>query len=84
MQAGVPVVATRAGSLPEVLGDGALLVDPGDHDGLVAALDASVSDDSLRGRLSAAGTTWSRRFTWEGCGAGLEELYRDVAGGAGA
>jgi len=84
MQAGVPVVATRAGSLPEVLGDGALLVDPGDHDGLVAALDASVSDDSLRGRLSAAGTTWSRRFTWDGCGAGLEELYRDVAGGAGA
>ena len=40
MRAGVPVVATRAGSLPEVLGDGALLVDPGDHDGLVEALDA--------------------------------------------
>ena len=29
MRAGVPVVATRAGSLPEVLGDGALLVEPG-------------------------------------------------------
>ena len=33
MRAGVPVVATRAGSLPEVLGDAALLVEPGDHDG---------------------------------------------------
>ena len=83
MRAGVPVVATRAGSLPEILGDGALLVDPGDHDGLVAALDASVSDESLRGRLVAAGAAWSDRFTWEACGAGLEELYRDVAGGAG-
>ena len=34
MSAGVPVVATRAGSLPEVLGDGAFLVDAGDDDGV--------------------------------------------------
>ncbi len=84
MRAGVPVVATRAGSLPEILGDGALMVDPGDHDGLVEALDASVSDQTLRGKLVAAGSAWSGRFTWEGCGAGLEELYRDVVGGTGA
>ena len=38
MRAGVPVVATRAGSVPEVVGDGALLVDPGDTEGLAAAL----------------------------------------------
>ena len=80
MRAGVPVVATRAGSLPEVLGDGALLVDPGDHDGLAAALDACLADDALRARLIAAGSAWSARFTWERCGAGLEDLYRDAAG----
>ena len=62
MRAGVPVVATRAGSLPEVLGDGALLVDPGDHDGLVAALDACLGDEALRARLVAAGTAWSARL----------------------
>src|SRR6202044_1261327 len=39
MAAGVPVVATRAGSLPEVLGDGAFMVDVGDHDGLAEALE---------------------------------------------
>jgi glycosyltransferase involved in cell wall biosynthesis len=81
MRAGVPVVATRAGSLPEVLGNGALLVEPGDHDALVLALEASLVDDALRRRLIAAGTTWSSRFSWERCGAGLEELYGDAAGG---
>ena len=84
MRAGVPVVATRAGSLPEVLGDAALMVEAGDHDGLVAALDACLADDSLRARLRGAGVAWSARFSWDRCGAGLEELYRDAAGGAGA
>ncbi len=84
MRAGVPVVATRAGSLPEVLGDAALMVDAGDHDGLVAALDASLADDSLRRTLHAAGVAWSARFSWDRCGAGLEELYRAAADGASA
>ena len=83
MRAGVPVVASRAGSLPEVLGDGALLVDPGDHGALVEALDACVADEALRARLAAAGTAWAARFSWERCGAGLEALYRDAAGGHG-
>jgi glycosyltransferase involved in cell wall biosynthesis len=83
MRAGVPVVATRAGSLPEVLGDGAVLVDPGDHDGLVDALDTCLGDDALRQRLVAAGTAWSARYSWERCGAGLEALYRDAAVGRG-
>ncbi len=79
MRAGVPVVATRAGSLPEVLGDGALLVDAGDDEGLVDALDAVLGDEALRGRLVAAGTAWCARYTWERCGEGLEALYRDAA-----
>ena len=61
MRAGVPVVATRAGSLPEVLGDGALLVDAGDHGGLVEALEAVLGDEALRDRLIAAGTDWCAR-----------------------
>ncbi len=49
MAAGVPVVATRAGSLPEVLGDGACMVDVGDHDGLVEALDDVLTTQSSGG-----------------------------------
>jgi glycosyltransferase involved in cell wall biosynthesis len=64
MGAGVPVVATRAGSLPEVCGDGADLVAVGDADALAAAL-ARVLDDGAhraalvtRGRAVAAGYDW--------------------------
>jgi glycosyltransferase involved in cell wall biosynthesis len=80
MRAGVPVVATRAGSVPEVVGDGALLVDPGDTDGLAAALARCLVDDTARRDLVAAGTAWATRFSWESCGTGLERLYRDAAG----
>jgi glycosyltransferase involved in cell wall biosynthesis len=80
MQAGVPVVATRAGSLPEVLGDGALLVDPRDVDGLAAALERCLVDESVRRDLVAAGTSWVARFSWKACAAGLEQLYRDALG----
>jgi glycosyltransferase involved in cell wall biosynthesis len=83
MRAGVPVVATRAGSLPEVLGDAAALVEPGDHDGLVDALGRCLGDEEERGRLIAAGTEWSARYSWERCGEGLETLYRDAAAGRG-
>jgi glycosyltransferase involved in cell wall biosynthesis len=79
MRAGVPVVATRAGSLPEVLGDAAVLVEPGDHDGLVEALARCLDDEAERHRLITAGTAWSARYSWERCGEGLETLYRDAA-----
>jgi glycosyltransferase involved in cell wall biosynthesis len=78
MQAGVPVVATGVGSLPEVLGDGALLVEPGDLDGLAGALSGCLDDEALRTRLIAAGESWVRRFSWDRCGAELEQLYRDA------
>jgi glycosyltransferase involved in cell wall biosynthesis len=79
MRAGVPVVATRAGSLPEVLGDAAALVEPGDHNGLVEALARCLGDEVERHRLVAAGTAWSDRYSWQRCGEGLETLYRDAA-----
>ncbi len=78
MRAGVPVVATKVGSLPEVLGDGALLVDSDDDAGLAAAIEGCLEDEALRTRLVAAGTRWVERFSWERCGEGLEQLYRDA------
>jgi glycosyltransferase involved in cell wall biosynthesis len=83
MRAGVPVVATRAGSLPEVLGDGARLVGVGDHDGLAEALGRLLDDAAARAALVAAGSARVAGFGWDRCGAGLEALYRDVDGGRG-
>jgi glycosyltransferase involved in cell wall biosynthesis len=80
MRAGVPVVATRAGSLPEILGDAALTVEPGDIHGLAEGLDACLTDEAVSRRLTAAGRVRSTSFSWERCGDGLEALYRDAAG----
>ena len=62
MAAGVPVVATSTGSIPEVVGEAALLVAPGDADALGQAVSALASDASLRARLIAAGRAQCERF----------------------
>jgi len=79
MVAGVPVVATAAGAVPEVVGDGAWTVPPGDvgalADRLVEVLDGGPDVDALvvRGRARGA------MFTWDACATGLSDLYRDAA-----
>jgi glycosyltransferase involved in cell wall biosynthesis len=78
MSVGVAVVATRTGSLPEVLGDGADLVPVGDVSALAEALANVLDDDGHRRALSARGRARAAEFTWERCAAGLDELYRDV------
>jgi glycosyltransferase involved in cell wall biosynthesis len=78
MAAGVPVVTTTAGALPEVVGDGALLVDPGDRDGLAAALDRVLRGGADTDELVARGLERSRLFTWGACADGLAQLYRDA------
>jgi glycosyltransferase involved in cell wall biosynthesis len=79
MRAGVPVVAARAGALPEVLGDAALLVDPSSPDALADALHAAVSDDATRVRLRTAGHERVARYTWARATDELVALYRRLA-----
>jgi glycosyltransferase involved in cell wall biosynthesis len=76
MAAGVPVVATAAGSLPEVLGDAALLVPVGDDAALAEALVAVLEDGGLRHRLVEAGARQAAGYSWERCAEGLVSLYR--------
>jgi len=79
MRAGVPVVAARAGALPEVLGDAAMLAEPSSVPALAAALHDAVSDDATRARLVAAGRERGARYTWERATGELVELYRRLA-----
>jgi glycosyltransferase involved in cell wall biosynthesis len=79
MVAGVPVVATTAGALPEVIGDGAALVAPGDADALASAIDTLLVDDEARADLVARGRRRIARFSWKECAAGLASLYRDAS-----
>ena len=76
MAAGTPVVTTRAGSLPEVVGDAALVVDPGDADGLGQAIAQLLDDPARADAQRAAGLARSRLYSWDATTAGLVELYR--------
>lgn len=78
MSAGVPVVAARAGALPEVLGDAALLVDPADVEGLAEGLDRVLDDDALRATLIARGHEQAARFSWDRAAGDFSALYRDL------
>ena len=55
MACGAPVVASNVSSLPEVVGDAGLLVDPTDEDALAAALERIAGDPALRARLRELG-----------------------------
>jgi glycosyltransferase involved in cell wall biosynthesis len=85
MACGVPLVATTAGALPEVVGrDGetGLMVRPGDPGQLAAALDLALGDRALRERLAVAGRARVvERFTWLRTAEGISREYRRVMAG---
>lgn len=83
MAAGVPVVASRAGALPEVLDGAAILVEPSDPDALAAGL-ARVLDDPAAARdLATRGRQHAARYRWEDAAEAFAHLYRDVAAASG-
>jgi len=65
MACGVPVITSNTSSLPEVVGDAALLVNPYDIDAIADALARLLEDAELRQRLREAGLARARLFSWE-------------------
>lgn len=65
MTCGVPLVSSRAGSLGEVAGDAAILVDPQSEEEMASGMRRGLSDDALRGRLIEAGLERVREFSWD-------------------
>ncbi|MGQ9815841.1 MAG: glycosyltransferase family 4 protein, partial [Candidatus Roseilinea sp.] len=78
MACGVPVVASNASSLPEVVGDAGLLVDPLDVDGLAEALIRAVTDEAWRAQAIARGLARARQFTWRRSAEQLLAVYDAV------
>jgi glycosyltransferase involved in cell wall biosynthesis len=79
MSAGTAVVATRAGAIPDVVGDAAMLVIPGDVDGLAGAIERLLSDDGLRRDLIERGRRRASEYTWDRTADGLAAVYAEVA-----
>ena len=78
MACGTPVLASNTASLPEVVGDAALTVDPRDEDALVSQLERGLTDRELRDRLGVSGRAQASRFTWERCAAETLAVYDAV------
>lgn len=83
MTLGLPVVASRRGALPEVLGEAAIFVEPDDPSGIAAAMEQILGDPDTPTRLGAAGVSRAREFRWEDGAARVHAAYTSASMGAG-
>jgi alpha-1,3-rhamnosyl/mannosyltransferase len=67
MSHGVPVACSKAGALPEVCGDAAVLFDPRSIEAIASAMGILLDDSKLRERLSRAGQARAAQFSWKKC-----------------
>jgi glycosyltransferase involved in cell wall biosynthesis len=72
LAAGIPLVTTAQGDIPDLVGAAGLLVQPGSVAELSAALTRLIEDPKLRVRLSHAGRLRATDFTWDGAAARVE------------
>jgi glycosyltransferase involved in cell wall biosynthesis len=77
---GAPVVATNAGSIPELAGGAALLVGPRSPQGLAEALLSVLRDDALATELCKAGKERVGAFSWEATARQTLDIYRELLG----
>jgi glycosyltransferase involved in cell wall biosynthesis len=83
MACGTPVLASRCGALPEVVGDAGLLVDPTNVDALREGLYTLAVHAPLRAALRAAGLARARAFSWEHTAEATLAVYREAWRGSG-
>ncbi|HEV7376742.1 MAG TPA: glycosyltransferase family 1 protein [Pyrinomonadaceae bacterium] len=81
MQCGTPVIAGNRTSLPEVVGDAGLLVDPFDEDALAQALARMIDDSDFRAGLRVKGLERARNFSWRETARLTLQAYKRAIGG---
>jgi glycosyltransferase involved in cell wall biosynthesis len=75
MSAGVPVLASNRGSLPEVIAGGGTLLDPHDLDAWAGAIERVAVDDRWAAEQACLGLDRAKAFTWPGTAARLRAAY---------
>jgi glycosyltransferase involved in cell wall biosynthesis len=75
---GVPVIACESSSLPEVVGDAGLLVEPGDPAALAAAIRHVLGEPELEAELRARTLPQAAKFTWPRAAAEMEAILRSA------
>jgi glycosyltransferase involved in cell wall biosynthesis len=79
MACGTPVVVSKSSSLPEVVGDAGVQVDPHDPEALAGALEQLLLDDTLASELSRQGAERAATFSWESAARKMLAVYEKVA-----
>ena len=79
MASGTPVVTSNVSSLPEVVGDAALLVDPYDPAAIAAAIRRVLTEPGLSADLRRRGLERAREYSWERSVKRIRQIYGEVA-----
>jgi glycosyltransferase involved in cell wall biosynthesis len=79
MACGTPVIVSNVSSLPEVVGDAGLLINPEDVEGLTVAMWRALTDEKLRHELREKGCRRAQTFSWERAARETLNVYRRVA-----
>jgi glycosyltransferase involved in cell wall biosynthesis len=78
MASGAPVVASRAGNLPDLADGAAVLVPPGDATALATAIGGLLHNPEERARLAAAGPAVASAYSWSRAAEMMAAVYREV------
>ncbi|GAH72875.1 unnamed protein product, partial [marine sediment metagenome] len=81
MACGCPVVTSNTSSLPEVVGEAGIMVNPYDTRSLVQAMRQVLTDSELRDSMVRKGLEQSKKFSWESTAKLTLQVYNKVAGG---
>lgn len=79
MACGTPVITSNTSSLPEVVGDAGLMVDPCEVDDLTKAMHEVLSNDSLRNELSYKGLKRAKIFNWNDTAKKTLKIYEEIS-----
>jgi glycosyltransferase involved in cell wall biosynthesis len=81
MTCGIPVIVSNVSSLPEVVGDAAILIDPNDVDELIVALHRVLTDEAYRECMTTKGLKRAAKFSWQRAAKETLAVYHRVGAG---
>jgi glycosyltransferase involved in cell wall biosynthesis len=76
MACGLPAVVSNVASLPEVVGDAGLLIDPHEVDELTVGMWRILNDSELREEMQGKGLRQAERFSWERAARETQAIYQ--------
>jgi glycosyltransferase involved in cell wall biosynthesis len=78
MQCGVPVITSNCGSIPEIIGEAGLIIDPYSIESMSDAIKRIIQDETLRETLKQKGAIQAEKFSWSICALDTLKVYHQI------